>query len=177
MAYGTYNSAGYLQLPSNTAAGDYTLHITNAAGTSTVVSYLAPLNTLSLTGKAITVLASGFFAPANNSTGPAFGLWVALPTGGNLIPLSQFIVTSLEEKNALSNAISVFPNPFNDQININNEANINLDITIFDVTGKIISSEKSNSNSITINTLELTQGIYIINVKSNELSANYKVVK
>jgi len=177
MAYGTYNSAGYLQLPSNTAAGDYTLHITNAAGTSTVVSYLAPLNTLSLTGKAITVLASGFFAPANNSAGPAFGLWVALPTGGNLIPLSQFIVTSLEEKNTLSNAISVFPNPFNDQININNEANINLDITILDVTGKIISSEKSNSNSITINTLELTQGIYIINVKSNELSANYKVVK
>jgi hypothetical protein len=177
MAYGTYNSAGYLQLPSNTAAGDYTLHITNAAGTSTVVSYLASLNTLSLTGKAITVLASGFFAPANNSTGPAFGLWVALPTGGNLIPLSQFIVTSLEEKNALSNAISVFPNPFNDQININNEANINLDITILDVTGKIISSEKSNSNSITINTLELTQGIYLINVKSDKLSATYKIVK
>ncbi|MBL7934784.1 MAG: T9SS type A sorting domain-containing protein [Bacteroidia bacterium] len=177
MAYGTYNSTGYLQLPSNTAAGDYTLHITDAAGTSTVVSYLAPLNTLSLTSKAITVLASGFYSPSNNSTGPAFGLWVALPTGGNLIPLPVFITTSLKEKNALSNAISVYPNPFNDQININNEANINLDVTILDVTGKIVSSEKSNSNSITINTSELTQGVYIINVKSNELSANYKVVK
>lgn len=60
IAYGTYNSTGYLQLPSNTAAGNYTLHITDAAGTSTVVSYLAPLNTLGLSGNAITVLASGF---------------------------------------------------------------------------------------------------------------------
>jgi hypothetical protein len=43
--------------------------------------------------------------------------------------------------------------------------------------GKIISAEKSNSDIININTSELPQGIYLINVKSNELSATYKVVK
>jgi hypothetical protein len=177
VAYGTYNSTGYLQLPSNTAAGDYTLHITDAAGTSTVVSYLAPLNTLGLTGNAITVLASGFLSPSTNSNGPAFGLWVALASGGNLIPLPTYSVTSIEENNALSNLISVYPNPFNDQVKINNETNISLDITILDVMGKVVSSDKSNSSIINFNTSELTQGIYFINVKNEKLSATYKIVK
>jgi hypothetical protein len=177
IAYGTYNSAGYLQLPSNTAAGNYTLHITDAAGTSTVVSYLAPLNTLGLSGNAITVLASGFLNPTTNSNGPAFGLWVALASGGNLIPLPLYTFTSIEENNALSNVISVYPNPFNDQVKINNETNLNLDITILDVMGKVISSNKSNENMVTINTSELAHGMYLINVKSEKLSASYKIVK
>ncbi len=177
IAYGNYNSAGYLQLPSNTAAGDYTLHITDAAGTSTVVSYLAPLNTLGLSGNAITVLASGFLTPGSNSNGPAFGLWVALPIGGNLIPLPLYTITSIEENNSLSSLINVYPNPFNDQIKINNETNVDLDITVLDVMGKIISTEKSNSDIININTSELTQGIYLINVKSDKSSATYKVIK
>jgi hypothetical protein len=96
VAYGAYNSTGYLQLPSNTAAGDYTLHITNAAGTSTVASYLAPLNTLGLSGNAITVLASGFLNPTTNSNGSAFGLWAALASGGNLIPLPTYSATSID---------------------------------------------------------------------------------
>ena len=177
IAYGTYNSTGYLQLPSNTAAGNYTLHITDAAGTSTVVSYLAPLNTLGLSGNAITVLASGFLNPTTNSNGPAFGLWVALASGGNLIPLPLYTFTSIEENNALSNVISVYPNPFNDQVKINNETNLNLDITILDVMGKVISSNKSNENMVTINTSELAHGMYLINVKSEKLSASYKIVK
>jgi hypothetical protein len=178
IAYGTYNSTGYLPLPSNTAAGDYTLHITDAAGTSTVVSYLAPLNTLGLSGNAITVLASGFLTPANNSNGPAFGLWVALPSGGNLIPLPLYTTaTSIEENNALSSVISVYPNPFNDQVKINNETNVNIDITILDVMGKVVSIEKSNADLININTSELTQGMYFINVRSEKLSASYKIVK
>jgi len=177
VAYGTYNSTGYLQLPSNTAAGNYTLHITDAAGTSTVVSYLAPLNTLGLSGNAITVLASGFLNPTTNSNGPAFGLWVALASGGNLIPLPLYTFTSIEENNALSNVISVYPNPFNDQVKINNETNLNLDITILDVMGKVISTNKSNENTVTINTSELAHGMYLINVKSEKLSASYKIVK
>ncbi len=178
IAYGTYNSTSYLPLPSNTAAGDYTLHITDATGTSTVVSYLAPLNTLGLSGNAITVLASGFLTPTNNSNGPAFGLWVALPSGGNLIPLPLYTTaTSIEENNNLSSLINVYPNPFNDEIKISNETNASLDISILDVMGKVISIEQSNSDMINLKTAELPQGIYVINVKSDKLSASYKVVK
>ncbi len=75
--------AGYLELPNL----DFTLDVRDATGTTTVASYLAPLQTLNLDGAAITVIASGFLNPATNSNGPAFGLWVATAAGGNLIPL------------------------------------------------------------------------------------------
>lgn len=80
-SYGDF--AGYLSLPT----ADYTLDIKDATGSVVVASYSAPLATLGLADSAITVVASGFLDPSQNSGGEAFGLWVALPEGGNLIPL------------------------------------------------------------------------------------------
>ncbi|MBC8882550.1 DUF4397 domain-containing protein [Flavobacterium piscinae] len=74
---------GYLELPNL----DFTLDVRDETGTVTVASYQAPLQTLGLDGAAITVVASGFLDPSQNSNGPAFGLWVALASGGDLIPL------------------------------------------------------------------------------------------
>lgn len=81
--YGDF--VGYLPLPTN----DYVIEVRDNSGTTTVKSYDAPLATLNLQGGAGVVLASGFLNPANNSNGASFGLWVALPTGGNLIPLPE----------------------------------------------------------------------------------------
>ncbi|MBN2842029.1 MAG: hypothetical protein JXM68_03010, partial [Sedimentisphaerales bacterium] len=75
--------AGYLEL----GTLDYVLEIRDETGTVTVAAYQAPLATLGLNGAALTVVASGFLNPANNSNGSAFGLWVALPAGGNLVQL------------------------------------------------------------------------------------------
>ena len=75
--------AGYLEL----GVLDYVLEIRDETGTTTVASYDAPLATLGLDGAAISVIASGFLNPANNSNGPAFGLYVALATGGDLVML------------------------------------------------------------------------------------------
>jgi hypothetical protein len=83
-AYGTY--AGYYNFPSN----DYVLEVRDQTGTVTVAAYEAPLASLGLQGEAITVLASGFLTPEQNSNGPAFGLYVALAGGGNLIPLPVY---------------------------------------------------------------------------------------
>lgn len=79
--YGSF--AGYLELPT----ADYTLQVRDAANSTIVAAYSAPLGTLGLDGAAITVLASGFLDPAVNSGGPAFGLYVALAGGGPLVPL------------------------------------------------------------------------------------------
>jgi hypothetical protein len=67
--------------------GDYIVDVRDETGTTTVASYLAPLAFLDLEGSAITVIASGFLNPANNSDGPSFGLWVATAAGGPLLPL------------------------------------------------------------------------------------------
>uniref|UniRef100_UPI00286C51F8 DUF4397 domain-containing protein n=1 Tax=Flavobacterium sp. TaxID=239 RepID=UPI00286C51F8 len=60
-------TADYLELPT----ANYTLDVRDATGTVVVATYAAPLATLSLQGQALTVVASGFLNPANNSNGPA----------------------------------------------------------------------------------------------------------
>src|SRR6056297_1435960 len=74
---------GYAEL----ATEDYVLEVRDETGTSTVAAYEAPLATLGLDDAAITVLASGFLNPSNNSDGEAFGLYVALASGGALVEL------------------------------------------------------------------------------------------
>lgn len=81
LAYGDF--AGYLELPTN----DYVLQVRTADNSAVVAAYAAPLQTLGLDGAALVVVASGFLNPANNSDGPAFGLWAALPSGGALVEL------------------------------------------------------------------------------------------
>ncbi len=81
LSYGAF--AGYLPL----ATADYALQVQDETGSVTVAAYEAPLATLGLQDAAAVVLASGFLNPANNSDGPAFGLFAALPTGGALVPL------------------------------------------------------------------------------------------
>ena len=80
-SYGDF--AGYLEL----ATADYTLEIRDESGQITVASYEAPLSTLNLMGASGVVVASGFLNPTNNSNGEAFGLFVALPSGGDLVAL------------------------------------------------------------------------------------------
>ena len=83
LAYGDFNTPGYLQLIN----ADYIVQVRDQTGTVTVREYAAPLQSLNLADSALVALASGFLNPAVNSNGPAFGVYVALPSGGNLIPL------------------------------------------------------------------------------------------
>ena len=105
LSYGEF--AGYLELAEN----DYTLLI-ETMGTP-VVSYDAPLATLALAGNAITVLASGFLDPTENSGGAAFGLWVALPTGGALVELP--VSTGLSEQEIVA-SLTTYPNPATNEV-------------------------------------------------------------
>ena len=82
-SYGDF--AGYLELPTD----DYTLNVTYGTGATVVKSYAAPLSTLMLQDAALVVVASGFLDPSMNSNGEAFGLWVALPSGGALVELPE----------------------------------------------------------------------------------------
>ncbi len=83
ISYGEFDPNGYLELPT----ADYTINISTADGVTVVASYDAPLATLNLNNAAAVVVASGFLDPTVNSNGPAFGLWVALASGGALVEL------------------------------------------------------------------------------------------
>jgi hypothetical protein len=74
---------------------------------------------LSLGGGAYSVVASGFLNPANNSNGPAFGLFAVLPIGGPFIPLPQEEITTARVQvvhNSADAAASVVDVWLNDQL-------------------------------------------------------------
>ncbi len=84
LAYGNFSN--YLELP----AINYILEVRNASNSALLGTFRAPLETLGLENEAITVVASGFVVPGNNSDGPAFGLWLARAQGGALIELQAY---------------------------------------------------------------------------------------
>ena len=159
--------AGYLEL----STANYTLNVTLASGSPVVATYSAPLQTLGLVGKAITVLASGFLNPAVNSNGPAFGLWVALNTGGFLVqlPVIPLALTSFSSKN-----IGIYPNPVSNIINLDipftyEKANYN----IVDLGGRYIKSADFKNQ---IDVSSLSNGMYILNLGIDGVNYAQKII-
>ena len=74
----------------------------------------------------------------------------------------------------------VYPNPVNDVLNIdlNETVEGKLDITLIDMTGKVVYSSEVYSTenaNIVINTSDLLQGIYMLSVKSETDTQNSKI--
>lgn len=154
--------SNYIELPTN----NYSVSIVDSASGTVVQSYAAPLQGLSLGGQAITVLASGFLTPTNNSNGPAFGLWVALSSGGPLVQLS--VVTSVEEQSA-GIAYNVFPNPAADQTTIAytlEQSAQQVLLTVSDMSGRVVYNADLGTQSAgfyqqPVQLNNLSEGIYI----------------
>lgn len=131
LSYGEF--AGYLEVP----AADYTLELRTADGTP-LLSYAAPLATLGLEGAAITVFASGFLQPANNSNGPAFGLWASLPSGGPLVPLDN--TTAVQGTQPVADRITLYPNPASQQAQLLmlGAHGPQVDLQVTDMAGRVV---------------------------------------
>ncbi|MFT4645711.1 MAG: hypothetical protein ACI8ZX_002129 [Planctomycetota bacterium] len=158
------NFAGYLELPT----ADYTLEVKDETGTTVVKTYEAPLSTLSLEGEAITVIASGFLDPSMNSDGAAFGLYVALAAGGDLVALPEVNTTSINSLNKVD--LNVFPNPTTGFLNIEKQEEL-VSLQLTDVLGRVVATEKDIENN-KLNITNIPTGIYqlVIRLKNNELS-------
>lgn len=86
--------------------------------------------------------------------------------------------TGIENKKSNSNFI-VYPNPFNDKINIENNQNTEINkIEICLLDGRLIKEYLINSNSAVINTSELeSQNVYLLKIYSEKNVEIIKVVK
>lgn len=169
-AYGDF--AGYLELPTD----DYTLEIRDSSSTVTVVAYDAPLATLGLNGAAAVVVASGFLNPANNSNGPSFGLWAALPTGGNLVELPLASLASLEE--GAKSQISLYPNPSATTLNVDLGEENYSEIKIYSNTGTLyIEKAIETKSAVSIDISALPVGNYFLVLSGDQTQQIEKFVK
>ncbi|MFN4122790.1 MAG: DUF4397 domain-containing protein [Flavobacteriales bacterium] len=158
---------------------NYIIQVRDESGENVVASYQAPLATLGLGGASITVLASGFLNPANNSNGPAFGLWVATPAGGELIPLP--ISVNVQETAPAS--FSLYPNPANEIsfIEMNLEKSEDVVIRVKDMQGRVLATDykgiqPAGFNRMTIDTNKLNSGVYFVELLSGNRSTVNKLV-
>ncbi len=175
LGYGMFD--GYLEIPT----ADLVIDVTDASGTNVLARYNAPLATFGLQDSAITVVGSGFFNPANNSNSPnTFGLWVALPSGGAMIPLS--VVTSVDETPSISLAdVTVFPNPAVNKISytLPTAPEGALRTELIDMTGRVWYShlaESTTKQSGEIDISHLSSGIYLLRFISGNAQHSERVV-
>ncbi|MGM0565763.1 MAG: T9SS type A sorting domain-containing protein, partial [Bacteroidota bacterium] len=167
--YGDF--AGYLELPT----ADYQLSITDETGETEVAVFGAPLSSLNLDGQALTILASGFLNPDNNSGGPAFGLYVALSSGGELVELTN--TTSVEENTIAEAEWKLYPNPARQTATVTvDESATDAVVRMLNVTGKVLDEKQlQGKRSVDFNVADYPNGIYLISIVNGNSSQTRKL--
>jgi subtilisin family serine protease len=100
---------------------------------------------------------------------------------GYTLYLEDLAINVKENTNSLS-LISIYPNPANDKLILNNksEKSINGQLTLIDVTGRLINEDRldlESSQLKILNTEQLINGIYFLNLKlDNGSSKVYKLI-
>ena len=170
LSYGEFE--GYLEL----STADYEIQVRDETGATTVACYQAPLASLSQSGNALVVLASGFLNRTNNSNGAAFGLFAASASGGALLELPACVTVNVEDL-MTSNSINIYPNPVNSNtVSVTAKENINK-IVLFDLAGAEIANENHNSTKAFVNLpANISSGVYMMKVKTTSNTFTKRIV-
>ncbi len=123
-----------------------------------------------------------YITPTNASASIGIGGW-GEPTCNNWSPWvpawrtsNSNTVTALVVGKLTTDEIKLYPNPTNSILNIDNLSNSqNVNICIIDVTGKILLSHYIHaSESLQLNVSDLAQGLYLVEIKSDEGATVHK---
>ncbi len=100
-------------------------------------------------------------------------------TYGRGIFSSQFTAeaSSVKDNEEIGKLVSLFPNPVQDILNINNQTEETINsISIYDITGKLV-EEEMNNKADKINLSSLPAGNYIVKIKLNNKEITKKIIK
>ena len=73
--------------------------------------------------------------------------------------------------------ITIYPNPFNDELSIQTKGSREYSLELITISGSTIYRSKIEGNFHRINLKELSSGIYFVRVKSNDFESIRKVIK
>tara|TARA_R110002049_G_scaffold290318_3_gene473639 strand:+ start:288 stop:1565 length:1278 start_codon:yes stop_codon:yes gene_type:complete len=111
-------------------------------------------------------ISTPYYLHLQNSTGKLLGItWM------------NDVTTSLEE-GSINDNITVYPNPFSNQLTIEiSELEPNIELNLFDVRGKLIYSQQFlNSHKFELSRGDWASGVYFLQIRSNTSNYMQKVV-
>lgn len=166
---------GYYQLNE----GSYYFNLINSESV-VFKSFAAPLADLGFTNKTVTLVVSGFLNPANNSNGPAFGMYAVAGTGGAFTALND--ITGTPELSSTADVI-LSPNPSRGktQLTFTNLKGSQVQVMVYDLTGNKVLElySQTSENNLVIDTRDLNEGLYFVKVKADafEVTRKLSIVK
>ena len=95
-------------------------------------------------------------------------------------PFEISVVTGIEEAKGINLAVSAYPNPTTDFLNlkVENYDNTNLSYQLFDMNGKLLESKKITGNQTSIVMSNLVPATYFVKVtESNKEVKTFKIIK
>lgn len=112
------------------------------------------------------------FTPTTNGS---YAVEITIPEGCvDTSSCYTILNTSIDE---LSSNTKIYPQPFQDEINLNFNKSGERTVKIYNINGKEISSQLTSENTLKINTSKLSKGIYILKITNNTSTNNYTIVK
>jgi hypothetical protein len=87
------------------------------------------------------------------------------------------VCSGLNSNQSTTSSLVVYPNPTNGAFTIEMANGFTKTISVIDVTGRVVVETSSNNDSINLNIGNLANGIYYINLRSNNTTQVLKVVK
>lgn len=167
MNYGDFSS-GY-----HTTNTHEVFRVDTGANNTLLEKYEAKLDQWNIHDKSITVVYSGFIVPDSNISGPTFGLWAALPEGGDMIELPVYV--NIEELNTSSTNIVLWPNPAQNLLRFTLPAE-KADIIITDISGKVMQQSFGHTDN-KLNIADMAPGTYLLFMQIGDTIYSSKFIK
>lgn len=95
----------------------------------------------------------------------------------DVVEYNYYVTTTGIDLTAAENALSVYPLPMGDFINITNNGNVIESVSIFNINGNLMVNSDKSAQFVTLKVGHLAPGVYILNVNSNGSSIVKKVIK
>lgn len=113
-----------------------------------------------------------FTDPAATGGNPSYGP----PNNPRQLQYATTIVNNLSSSDFIKNNFNIYPNPTNSLLFIDFAEFSDISLQVLDLNGRIIIS-KSASNSTTLDTSDLSSGVYLLKIDSEKGTGTMKIIK